>query len=255
MRRRHWRPYLWAAVMVACFHQARAMDPERLMSQYVRQQWGSESGLQGEVLAITQTDDGYLWVGTDQGLFRFDGRVFHRVEQQAGATTPITRVVGLAVDDQGNLIVRLPERNLLRYVNGSFENILELLQPRELAVTTMTRAGEHDVLVSGLTNGTLRYSNGRFSRVVPNSALPASPVTSLAQTSDGRIWLGTRDAGLFYAHNGNVVAITKGLPGRRINSLLAIGTEVWIGTDAGMARWNGSEVTAEGVAPSLRHVS
>jgi hypothetical protein len=54
------RNYLWAVLTVACSHPANAMDPERLVSQYVRDRWGSERGLQGEVYAITQTSDGYL---------------------------------------------------------------------------------------------------------------------------------------------------------------------------------------------------
>jgi signal transduction histidine kinase len=49
--------------------------------------------------------------------------------------------------------------------------------------------------------------------------------------------------------------VTKGLPTRKITSLLAVGTDVWIGTDDGVARWNGSEITTEGVPSSLRRAS
>ena len=243
---------LCLVLAVACIRSANAMDPKPLMSQYVRDRWGSDRGLQGEVYSITQTPDGYLWIGTDKGLWRFDGQVFLPVvgKDQSGLT--ITHVLGVAVDSQGSLIARLRERNLLRYANGVFENTLLSLQPRELAITAMASANDGTLLVSGLTNGTLRYSDGRFATIMPVSALPSSPVISLAESPDGKIWLGTRDAGLFYVEQGRVTAVKKGLPSNKINSLLAIGADVWIGTDAGVARWNGTEITRDGVPPALQ---
>ena len=63
----------------------RAIDPERAMSQYLRDQWGSEHGFPGgPVHAITQTEDGYLWIAGDKGLVRFDGFI---------TSTPADRVV------------------------------------------------------------------------------------------------------------------------------------------------------------------
>src|SRR6266700_3267900 len=253
MIRRIARDSLFALLVLAAvfIREANAISQE-LPSQYVRERWGDDRGLHGEVYSITQTGDGYLWIGTEKGLFRFDGSKFFPVTAQGPAAVPITQVPGLLVDGQGNLVVRLPERNLLRYANGAFENLLSSLQPRELAITAMAQANDRAVLISGLSNGTLRYSGGRFETLVPVTALPASPIISLAQSTDGRIWMGTRDAGLFYAEQGRVTRVTKGLPGRRINSLLAVGTDVWIGTDAGVARWNGTEVTADGVPLLLR---
>lgn len=255
MIRRIVRNGLWAMLVVACTQGAIGLDPQRMMSQYARAQWGSDRGFQGEVHAITQTSDGYLWIGTEKGLFRFDGQSFHPVTDQGPGGLPITQVLGLTVDAQGSLIVRLPERNLLRYANGVFENTLGSLQPRELAITAMAQANDRTILVSGLTNGTMRYSGGRFETLVPVSSLPPSPITALAQSSDGRVWLGTRDAGLFYADHGRATGVTKGLPSRKITAMLAVGMDVWIGTDTGVVRWNGSEITTEGVPPSLRRAS
>ncbi|HXZ81445.1 MAG TPA: two-component regulator propeller domain-containing protein, partial [Terriglobales bacterium] len=252
MIRRIARLCLWAVLVTACIPRANALDPERLISQYVRERWESDRGLHGEVYAITQSSDGYLWIGTDKGLFRFDGLTFRPMADSGSPSLPIAQVLGLTVDAQGNLLVRLPERNLLRYSEGTFDNILRSLQPRELAITAMAQSLDGAVLVSGLTNGTLRFAGGRFETLVPVSALPASPIISLAQSSDGKVWLGTREAGLFYADHGRVTGLSKGLPSRKINSLLAIGKEVWIGTDAGVVRWNGSEITVDGVPPVLR---
>src|SRR5262245_26419264 len=50
------------------------LDPARAVTQYVHASWGAGQGLpQTSVVAIHQTRDGYLWLGTQEGLVRFDG--------------------------------------------------------------------------------------------------------------------------------------------------------------------------------------
>src|SRR5690348_2487732 len=54
-----------------------ALDPLRLITQYGIRHWDSSSGLpQNSALAIAQDRDGYIWLGTEEGLARFDGSRF-----------------------------------------------------------------------------------------------------------------------------------------------------------------------------------
>jgi len=54
-----------------------ALDPQKTISQYIVHSWTSEDGLpQNTVTAVVQTADGYLWLGTEEGLARFDGVSF-----------------------------------------------------------------------------------------------------------------------------------------------------------------------------------
>ena len=70
----------------------------------------------------------------------------------------------------------------------------------------------------------------------------------MGEDADGRAWLGTRDAGLFYVQDGRVTNVTRGLPDRKVNCLLPVGgREVWIGTDKGVVRWDGSAIVTAGV--------
>jgi signal transduction histidine kinase/ligand-binding sensor domain-containing protein len=248
--------YCTAAIfLAACVQYASALDPDRMMSQYVRERWGSAQGFAGEVQAIIQTGDGHLWVGTERGLFRFDGMVFRAITGPGAPPASALNAASLAVDSRKDLLVRLPERNLLRYVNGKFENTLDALQPRELAITAMCQGRDGNTLVTGIVQGVLRLKDGRFETIAPVTSLPSSPVISMAEAADGKIWLGTKDAGLFYLDGKRVVDAGMGLPDRRIETLLADGAGVWVGTGAGMVRWNGAALTAEGVPASLRHVA
>ena len=56
---------------------AYALDPDKALSQYVRDVWRTIEGLpQDSVYALVQTRDGFLWFGTQEGLVRFNGANF-----------------------------------------------------------------------------------------------------------------------------------------------------------------------------------
>ena len=68
------RVALAALVALLLASSAFALDPHRALTQARLSVWTPESGLpQSTVDAIVQTRDGYLWLGTQEGLVRFDG--------------------------------------------------------------------------------------------------------------------------------------------------------------------------------------
>ncbi|HXC48824.1 MAG TPA: two-component regulator propeller domain-containing protein, partial [Candidatus Sulfotelmatobacter sp.] len=108
--------------LVCCVSLAQALDPSRVLSQYMREHWGSEKGFTGgSVTAIAQTSDGYLWIGTEKGLIRFDGFSFRNFPQATPTTFPIGPVQALTSDGQGNLWILLQSTKILRYRDGKFE--------------------------------------------------------------------------------------------------------------------------------------
>ena len=83
---------------------ALALDPQRAPSQYIFDNWQIQQGLpQNTVASIARTPDGYLWLGTDEGLARFDGARFTAFDRN---TTPELRsraINALHVDSLGRL--------------------------------------------------------------------------------------------------------------------------------------------------------
>ena len=249
--------WLFASLVLLCLAPAAsAIDSSRELSQYVRDQWGSSKGFPGgQVYAITQTSDGYLWMGAEKGLVRFDGLNFHLFQHANTPVIPLGPIRALVADAEGGLWIHLGGPRILRYANGRFEDVAYLLPQSEPAFTAMGRGANGEVLVSSLVNGTLRYSDGKFIKLAGPTSLPNFLVISLAESADGKIWIGTRDLGLFYATEGNIANLGKPLPDRKINCLLPItNQELWIGTDNGVVRWNGVEVTTAGLSASLTHV-
>jgi hypothetical protein len=83
-----------------------AIDPSRAVTQYVHRVWTFEQGLpQDSVQAIAQTPDGYLWVGTQEGVVRFDGASFTIFDTQNTPEISSDNITGLYRDRAGRLWV------------------------------------------------------------------------------------------------------------------------------------------------------
>ena len=268
-----------AAMLIFCATASKAVDRHRMISQYARDSWTIANDFPGgAVSSIAQTADGYLWIGTEKGLFRFDGLSFRVFQQASPEPLPIGPVQQLMTDNSGNLWVLLANTKLLRFHDGKFEPGRE---EAEVGVTAIGKRPNGSPLFASLAYGALTYQGGNFLSISPSSdtnskptapyddlstrlswatsvaahhlAQPDSAVTAMVETSDGRVWLGTRDKGLFFLDHGRISPLR--LPGvsRNVRSLLSLENgDIWIGTERGVFRWNGKEVSQIGINPALR---
>src|SRR6201990_295495 len=111
-------------VLAGLVSDARALDPDRLPSQYIREQWTTETRFPGGgVSGIAQTADGYLWIGTDRGLMRFDGFNFRPVSVASIATASNVPILQLLTDADGRLWIRPQGADLVRQKDGKFESV------------------------------------------------------------------------------------------------------------------------------------
>jgi ligand-binding sensor domain-containing protein/signal transduction histidine kinase len=230
---------------------AYGLDPARALSQFVREEWGVERGFVGGVVhAIAETPDGYLWLGTDQGLVRFDGATFTLVSE-SDVSASGAAVMDLAVDGNGELWIRRRTPYVDRFSKGRFEDALFSLSPREEFVMAIGGGRRGAVLYAGRNHGVARYVGGRFEKIAPWSA--EDPVRTMLEAPDGRVWLGTDGSGLFSVLDGRVTRGPADLARDTIEALSpAADNGLWIATQRGVMRWNGRESTSQGVAPALR---
>ena len=76
-----------------------ALDLQQRLIQLHHQSWTARDGLTGSPLCLAQTADGFLWIGTSDGLFHFDGVQFERFRPEAGELPAVSVSAILAVPD------------------------------------------------------------------------------------------------------------------------------------------------------------
>lgn len=239
--------WLPALAIATCFSPVlRGLDPNDSISRYIHDQWSEEDGFPGgTVNAITQTRDGYLWIGGEGGLVRFDGNVFTRIGSVAEP------VLGLIADHEGALWIRTEAGGLIRYSGGTLKRDFFATGPNP--VVTAMGLGRQGTPLLVRFGEPVRFEGGKLIDLWPRPVDATTRLTtSTAETPDGTVWMGSRDSGLF-ALRGTVLSPLGGLPDSKVNCLLAgPGSELWVGTDKGLVLWNGQKLTRS-VPPSVQH--
>ena len=212
-----------------------ALDPARALSQYVHRAWEQEQGLLGgTIYALSTSSDGYLWLGTDRGLVRFDGATFDLIQQPVPSLPPIGRVRTLISDADGALWILLEGAHMLVYRNGRFEDAFSALNLPPTTITTMALDRNGHVLLSGFGNVATRAGNGRLETFADAESVQGT-VIAVAESLDGRIWMGTRDDGLFLSLQGHVSRLQNAFGDSKLNALVPdFNGGVWVGTDHGL---------------------
>jgi PAS domain S-box-containing protein len=114
---------LLSCLVLFCFpHTLNALDTNRQISQYGHSAWRIEDGVfTGTPNAIAQTTDGYLWIGTQTGLTRFDGVRFASWAPPEGKVLPASRINSLLGARDGSLWIGTTN-GLARWRDGELTN-------------------------------------------------------------------------------------------------------------------------------------
>ena len=170
-----------------------ALEPSHAISQYGHTAWTRQNGgLQAGVFALTQTPDGDLWVGTEFGLFHFDGVRFLPWQPPPGQHLSSEYIFALAASPDGSLWIGT-RQGLARWNGNRVENHETRERPSGPSVSSILvdRAGT-------VWAGTAGYRSGGLCRVErdslrcddTNGRLPNHGVLSLHEDRLGQLWTG-----------------------------------------------------------------
>lgn len=215
---------LVGAIVVSAY----ALNPGKALTQYSMTAWTQQQGLpQDTIRAVTQTTDGFLWVGTDEGLARFDGYEFVSFGQDRGGL-PSNSVTVLAAGADGSLWIGTPN-GLTRYSHGRFHTFTRkdglpgdavsalfvdhtgrlwivaggslsrldgsrftnFIRERDIplrVVRGVWEDGEQTLYVSG-TSSVVRLQNGSFRNIVDPSALAGDFPQAVLKDHLGSLWI------------------------------------------------------------------
>ena len=174
---------LW---LMAC-SPALALDPRKSLTQYSRSLWTQQYGLpQDTIRAIAQTTDGYLWLGTDEGLARFDGYEFVSFSK-ANGDLPTNSITSLAATSDGSLWIGT-SNGLAQYRDRRFRifTVKQGLPDNSITALYSDHAGTL-WLVAGLYLS--RYQNGQFTNYKPEVDIPVSSVRAVCEDANHDLWI------------------------------------------------------------------
>ena len=197
------------AASLGVVSEARALNPARAIHQYVSHSWNVDSGLpQNSVKGIAQTPDGYLWLGTEEGLVRFDGIRFTIFNEGSASEISGNDMDAMCTDGAGTLWVAAREGGLIRYADGKLRTFHEAEGIASDILTSIACGGAEEAWV-GSPKGLLHYLRGTITKIGVADGLPGESVSALTLDPDGTVWVGT-DRGLAKVAGGT--ASTVALP-------------------------------------------
>ncbi len=164
--------------------------------------WQREQGLpQNSVRALTQTRDGYLWIGSDDGVVRFDGVRFVSFGLREGLRSgPVQR---LFEDSHGTLWIGTADSGLTRWRDGQFTTFTMRDGLPADSITALSEDGEGRLWV-GTQAGLAVWQDGRFATPGATEQFKGKPITVLFRNRQGVLWLGATGDGHIPAATGQV---------------------------------------------------
>jgi signal transduction histidine kinase/ligand-binding sensor domain-containing protein len=182
-----------AFILLAAPQYAFSLDPTLDINQYAHATWKVRDGFsKGAIYSIAQTPDGYLWLGTEFGLLRFDGVTKTPWQPPAGEHLPSDDIQKLLVTRDGRLwigtvkgLASWKDNKLTQYPELAGQTVSALLEDQQ---GTLWVGGE-----SVSAHGTLcAIQNGR-DRCGDQSNLLSSGVAGLFEDRTGHLWVGLRN--------------------------------------------------------------
>ncbi|MBV8867513.1 MAG: hypothetical protein JO210_19095, partial [Acidobacteriaceae bacterium] len=224
-------------LVVAIASPAFSLDLGRSMTQYAHRIWGQEEGLfQPTVYSILQTRNGFLWLGTQDSLIRFDG-VHFREFAEGESVLHGSLVRSLIEDSQGNLWAGSLGSGIVRIApNGS---VRQYSVKDGLPSNTVfcLASGKGDVLWACTTEGLVRIDYDGVRTFTHIDGLSSRRIRSACQANDGSLWIAGLDSGLSHWTESHFVPFSSRQisPMSSVTSLeCALDGSVWAGTSSGL---------------------
>jgi len=152
--------------------------------------WHIADGLPSDsVTAIIQTHDGFIWIGTDAGVVRFDGLKFTQIPLSVSRTNAVFHITALCEDSNGNLWIGTQESGLFEAQQGRTRHFTDVLLDRDV---TSLAADNHGGVWIGTKGGLNLWIGESFKGFTTRDGLPDEEVTGVNVARSGTVWISTR---------------------------------------------------------------
>src|SRR5215469_13979178 len=166
------------------------IDRDRRLDQLYHTDWTHTEAAPGEIRALAQTTDGYLWLGAATGLFRFDGTRFQPYKPQSGQAFPQRNVFSLFAVPDGGLWVGYRYGGVSFIKNGT---VTDYGKPQGLpsrAVLAFARDRQGTTWIAAGKDGLARLEGSRWRKIGTDWGF-AGEAYAVFIDHAGTVWVGT----------------------------------------------------------------
>lgn len=181
--------YLALCPLLSLTFPALALDPARSIAQYQHSRWIWSAGAPAPIFQIDQGRDGYLWLASGSGLYRFDALRFEKIEMDGSSESRGSAMVVLAASNGDIWTWFARSGRFAVYRDGA----LRLMPSPAIdgQVTRMIQAPDGAIWagIGDLGRPLLRYYQGRWESMGADRGLPRDQLYGLLGAADGSIWV------------------------------------------------------------------
>src|SRR6266481_3564830 len=225
-------PILWICLVIVfrCVPTL-ALDRDRSIVQFHHKAWSVNDGAPSEISALAQTEDGYLWIGSPQGLFRFDGVKFEEYKPQPGVELPSHGIYSLMATPDGGLWIAFAPTGL-GFLRDGFLTLFT--RPEELPDSQIhSLARDHEGRIwAGTETGLVLREGSRWIPIGHDWNFAPEVIRNLFVDREGTLWVATVKT-IVFLRRGSKAFELAGPVGRGVTTLAqAKDGRVWFADDS-----------------------
>ena len=194
-----------------------ALDRDQSIEQFNYTAWSENDGAPSEISALAQTEDGYLWIGSARGLFRFDGVKFEEYKPQPGVELPSHSIYSLMATPDGGLWIAFEPTGLGFLRSGS---LTVFTRPEELPDSPIhSFARDHDGRIwAGTETGLVLRDGSRWIPIGHDWNFAPDVIRALFVDREGTLWVATMKI-IAFLRRGSRTFELAGSIGRGVTTL------------------------------------
>ena len=176
---------------VLCGRQALAISPNLTLQQLDHSSWTIQSGVPSGINAMAQTSDGWIWLGTTTGLYRFDGVTFELYHPSHGQKILKTGITSLYATREGGLWIGYQRGEASLIENGTIHDYLYKTDKVPKGTIISFLEDQDGSVWAAAADGLGHFSGGSWQRIGANMHFDSPEASYLFQDRAGTLWITT----------------------------------------------------------------
>ena len=184
------------------------LDRDRSVTQFHHTAWTAKDGAPSQITAFAQTEDGYLWIGSALGLFRFDGVTFERYEPPGGGRLPSDNNYALMATPDGGLWISFRPSGLGFLKDGELKVFTRPEEIPKSPVYCFARTPDGRIW-AGTQDGLELFNGAGWDEIGADWNFQPNRVRALFTDRDGTLWVSQDDSIVFLPPGSKTFQISE----------------------------------------------